>query len=350
MRKPNTTFATKQTPDNASSQAGFAAILVTLIVVGLITLMTIGFLQVVSREGRDSLDRQLSTQAFYAAETAVNDAQQLMRSNDLITAKTECDVSGPGWNPELSAGIEYTCVLTEMDLEELYYQNIGIDRARGIRLNAVDTGGSVTEIGQVNLAWRTRQPDVDSPPLGASGSQFPPAGDNSGFGPHGLAPVLRVTITPLSGPNALHRQSLVENTYTTFLRPTSDGSNATAAYEAGATNVASQGTIQQVDCNSGDMCNFTIRDLNFTNALLTVRAIYGEAELTIDSDSDIRFRGEQVIIDATGRAGDVLRRIQVRLSDDGGAQVPPFAIEAAAGICKDYEIGASSSSVECSIN
>ena len=337
----------KQTIDNNTSQAGFAAILVTLIVVGLITLMTIGFLQVVSREGRDSLDRQLSTQAFYAAETAVNDAQQLMRTGELTSAKQVCAVPEPTWNPRLSEGIEYTCVLTEMDLEELYYQNIGTDRVRGIRLNAVDSGGSSTDIGQINLAWRT--PDSISNDFGAPGRQFPPA-NASNLGPSGLAPVLRVTITPLSGAgDVLHRQSLVQNTYTTFLRPTAGGSNTDADYAAGGGNVVNQGTIQQVPCSS-DMCNFTISSLGFTNALLTVRAIYGEAELTIGSNNDILFRGEQVMIDATGRASDVLRRIQVRLSDDGGAQIPPFAIEAAAGICKDYQIGADSSSTQCPIN
>ena len=56
------------------------AILVTMNLMIVISLIVLGFAQISRRNQRQSLDRQLSTQAFYAAETAVNDAADLIKT------------------------------------------------------------------------------------------------------------------------------------------------------------------------------------------------------------------------------------------------------------------------------
>ncbi len=330
-------------------EAGFAAILVTLIVIGVVTLMTIGFIQVVSREGRDALDRQLSTQAFYAAETAVNDAQKLISDGEITDAKESCDVPEPMWNPVLSHvsdaaddSIAYTCVLVDFDLDSLFYQNIATEHARPIYLSGVSSDGTGTNLNEITLLWNS--PDSGSTDLGASGIAFPVPGGSSNLGPDGLAPVLRVSITPITG---LSRQALVQNTFTTFLRPTQSGASMTTNYTTG--NPAAQGSIQQVPCTSGNLCDFTITGLNFQNALLVVRAVYGPADLTVQSANGVLLRGEQVLVDATGRASDVLRRIQVRLPAANRPPAASFAIEAATGICKDYLVGGGPPSTDCQL-
>jgi Tfp pilus assembly protein PilX len=58
-------------------QAGMVAIMVTMILMIVISLIVVGFAQISRRNQRQALDRQLSTQAFYAAETGVNDASDL---------------------------------------------------------------------------------------------------------------------------------------------------------------------------------------------------------------------------------------------------------------------------------
>ena len=311
------------------SQSGFAAILVTLIVVGIMTLITIGFVLVVSREGRDSLDRQLSTQAFYAAETAVNDARDLL-ANEIIDTegKDDCDVDeADGWTPILSAdeSIQYTCVLLDFELDRLFYQNIPTDYNRPIYLNTVAAGsGTPTPIGDITLRWRSAPASSETTNL-SSGDTFPSNPDSD------THPVLRITITPLDD---MSREELIANTFTTFLKPTEGGNDTSVSYFSG--QPADQGTIQQVDCNG--MCEFSIDNLGFTNALMTVRAVYSEAELTIlPSSEDVLFADEQFAVDATGKASDVLRRIQVRLPVVDRPPLPSFAIEANR-ICKPYGV------------
>src|SRR3954464_6641054 len=55
-----------------NSEAGMASFLIVMILMLVITLIVIGFAQVTRRNSREALDRQLSSQAFYAAESGVN--------------------------------------------------------------------------------------------------------------------------------------------------------------------------------------------------------------------------------------------------------------------------------------
>ncbi len=54
------------------NESGLAAIAVTMIIMGIVTLIVVGFATLMRREQRQALDQQLSTQAFYAAESGVN--------------------------------------------------------------------------------------------------------------------------------------------------------------------------------------------------------------------------------------------------------------------------------------
>jgi hypothetical protein len=58
-------------------EGGFVSIIVCMIIMTILSLITIGFAQIMAREQRQALDRQLSSQAFYAAESGVNDALML---------------------------------------------------------------------------------------------------------------------------------------------------------------------------------------------------------------------------------------------------------------------------------
>ena len=60
---------------------GLVSFMITIIMMLVITLIVIGFTQVSNRNRRESLDRQLSTQAFYAAESGVNEALKVLRTS-----------------------------------------------------------------------------------------------------------------------------------------------------------------------------------------------------------------------------------------------------------------------------
>ena len=57
-----------------NEESGLISIAVTIIITALLTLMAVGFAGLSSREYRQALDQQLNSQAFYAAESGVNEA------------------------------------------------------------------------------------------------------------------------------------------------------------------------------------------------------------------------------------------------------------------------------------
>lgn len=108
-----------------SDERGLASIMITMIMMIVITLIVIGFAQVSRREQRQALDQQLSAAAYYAAESGVNDAINLLVSNPNAGEKKTCgkDPANTNWdglyNPNANKGnildegsdVRYTCLL-----------------------------------------------------------------------------------------------------------------------------------------------------------------------------------------------------------------------------------------------
>lgn len=335
-----------------TNQEGFTAIIVALIIMSLLVLISIGFLRVVNQEQRASIDRQLSSQAFYAAESGVNDTAQIIAQyiadGSYPPPKEECDVSDSGDykhpnNGDLDDEVAYTCILVEPYPETLQYDNVGTEHDKAIFINAGDENGPTNDpIGTLNLSWNAAElPEVPEIPT-SSGIGFP---DEDNFSQ--TAPVLRVALTPLSSAGSINRQDLVDNTYTVFLRPSSGGGGSTnsTTYIGGPTERSNQGRVIVTQCDLSNeplFCSMDIGDLTDSNYLMRVRSFYSESSVLISpaaSNPDLRFYGQQAVIDATGRASDVLRRIQVRVPVRATYNLPSFALESAGGgICKPYSV------------
>lgn len=306
------------------SQKGFAAIVVTLIVMTIVVLLVIGFVAIVNRESRSSIDQQLSSQAFYAAETGVNDAAQLIADETSTLTKIETcdefDSSSLAATKQLDDNVEYTCVLVDSRPDSLDIQSVKTDNPTVLLIKPVDDAGTPVALKSLTISWQAEDvPDTVNFPgaITAAGDTFP--ADASLFG---SAPVLRAAITNL---NDLNRQDLVENTYTFFLRPqgVSIGNNVPLA--DGPTN---QGEVIGSYCTeSGDprFCSKTITgfDSSFVDQgndegfLLVLRSFYINADVHVVgidvNDNEVLFEDQQAVIDSTGRANDVLRRVQARV-------------------------------------
>src|SRR5688572_1479839 len=110
-------------------EAGMVAIMVTMILMIVISLIVLGFAQISRRNQRQTLDRQLSTQAFYAAETGINDAAELIKgASGVVPDKPDCASSGGGFytlTPTIDAtnNVEYTCLTVDPSPESLVYSS-----------------------------------------------------------------------------------------------------------------------------------------------------------------------------------------------------------------------------------
>src|SRR5688572_7682214 len=156
----------------SAKEAGLVSIMVTLILMIVISLIVLGFAQISRRNQRQALDRQLSTQAFYAAETGVNDVRDLIKAAVLagqnVPAKADCTGgTGPaavfyaGLNPDLDAATadeaEYTCVMVNPTPSTLLYGDIG---PTGTVVPLISASGA--NISRVTLTWQSKD-DTTTP-------------------------------------------------------------------------------------------------------------------------------------------------------------------------------------------
>jgi Tfp pilus assembly protein PilX len=58
------------------NEQGLVAIVIVSTIIVILSLMTIGFSRIMDRELRQALDRELASQAHYAAESGLNDARR----------------------------------------------------------------------------------------------------------------------------------------------------------------------------------------------------------------------------------------------------------------------------------
>lgn len=320
-------------------ESGMVAIMVTLILLIVISLIVLGFAQISRRNQRQALDRQLSTQAFYAAETGVNDAVKLiegaLQSGSEVAAKPDCASDGGGFytalNPMISAedGVEYTCLMVDPAPGTLVYSSIG---STSTVIPLISSGGNLANI---NLAWQSKDTDnnpADSCPAGAD--TFSPTGDWScGYG------VLRFDLVPTGG--ALSMDGLRNSTMTSFvvpLRPGSSGASSVGFATGGGNNRLG------VECSNSE-CKLTINlPSSESQYHMRVSSIYKDVSLQISAQdvngTQVGLRGAQALVDSTGKAQDVLRRIQVRVPLAGSSvnQLSDYAIQSTEAICKRFSV------------
>src|SRR4051812_31465613 len=93
----------------AKNEDGLVALLVVGILIILLSLVTVAFTKLMGREARQSLDRVLSTQAYYAAESGINDARDYLNKhpNALLSTSSGCStLVNLGYPPFL--GVNHT--------------------------------------------------------------------------------------------------------------------------------------------------------------------------------------------------------------------------------------------------
>src|SRR5688572_5036935 len=117
-------------------ESGLVSIVVTTIIMLVLTLVVIGFARLSQREQRQALDRQISTQAFYAAETAVNDARDKLKTASAAVLGDEymddCDefstaVGLTGQRViDAAAGVSYSCLMVDPSPTSLEFANVAV--------------------------------------------------------------------------------------------------------------------------------------------------------------------------------------------------------------------------------
>lgn len=326
-------------------ERGVVAIIVTVFFMMVLTLIVLAFSQAARREQRQSLDNQLQKQAFYAAESGINDAKYKIDNNISpynAPKKTDCADSTDKVNLTTDGLISYSCVLYNKTPSDVSLQDVGTSQSETVSLKT-----STSTLKDATITWRDASGGSDTSFTGC------PAATETTFSPATTPPancdagMLKVVLMPFEG--GATRGSLVSKSFTVFLRPVSTGGQSTVAYAAYGDEASAakkfQGQIIPVSCTDHAVCSLTITGLpnvagteNYINLRSIDKANSIKIAGTTYGGTAAEFTEAQVEIDVTGKANDVLRRLQVRKPAKPEYDKAPFALEVLDGICKQLEL------------
>jgi type II secretory pathway pseudopilin PulG len=345
----------KQKLSLRQDQKGFASIVIALIMIVVLALITVGFAQLARREQQSALDKQLATQAYYASESGINDTQQLIQKvianpggipgllpslNSLTPPSAglggsedpdKClDQQGfPGIaNGSISngTGVSYSCVLLNLTPPNMVWSGVSPDADRSTTFSTTGSLGSFT------VFWSSHDNNTTPQPGLTADNEFAPSASwVSGNHPA----VLEVSLTPL---NDLSRNGMIANTFNVFLYP-SAGTGGNVTYDT-----TSQGQVQGNAC-SATTCKVTINGINGGSGdqfLVHIMDYYDQSDITVGNARDkvtgtqIDFVNGQAVIDSTGKARTVLKRLQVYAPIVPAAPLPPYALEGQ-NVCKRFD-------------
>ena len=312
------------------NESGLASIVIAVLIIIIISTLVLGFLQIIRREQRKSLDRQLSSQAFYAAESGVNDAAKAISQQNYSADKTACAPlsSGPAAITGASSNIlsatnnvRYTCLLINQKPGSLTYKSIKTDRSTSFPIVASD-GAAITG---VTLNWRDTT---------AGFASFRGPVDNK-FTPKavwGSVGILRVDIVPTGN---LNHNSLLAGGRTYYLYPNA-GSGVAGTVDM---NAEPSGAIVNGQCNAAAGCAVKIVNVPGGTYYVRVLSMYKPVSLIVTAtdatNAAKNLVGAQTLVDATGKAADVARRIQVTIPREN-SDLPDYVVATMDSLCKKF--------------
>jgi hypothetical protein len=331
-------------------QSGFASVVIALTMVIVISLLTIGFAQLARREQQNSLNSQLSRQAFYAAETGINDVITLVKAGIISDTGNACfsgfpityagkTYTGTGSTGTVSSasGVTYSCVTVSTKNYALEKKPVAQDTAWN---TIFSTNPAAAPLSSLDIRWEST---TAGKVLRAVNSGFTPT---TGASAWNSPAVLQVSITPLVNTS---RNSLIDNTFTTYLYPSLAGGPPSVAY-----NKTAGVTIVSSCTGSPYTCKATIRCLEIASTaaggvcgsggtsgasyLVHILPYYDTSNIYIENaksliGGSLTLNGAQAVIDVTGAARQVLKRLQVHVDLGNFADMPNYGIEAQ-DICK----------------
>lgn len=326
-----------------NDQSGLVSFIVVAVLMLVITVLILSFARIVSREQLQTLDRQLNTQALYAAESGANDAMAKIDSGSVPSNVDYDKCQGPGSfvqaatitpaQQSLGNNVSYSCLLVDPSPKELQFPGVNTQNSTITKINV--KSGSIYKI---EVLW-------DSNVKGATGLSCPAAGSFPvTLGPGCDVGMLRFEFVPFGA--GQNRTNLIQNRAIGFLKPSSSGSS-TGTMSQFTGN--SQGTPVLAHCDTAGvdadkhLCIFSITNVPTNVSYLMIRSIYRDTPVTIrafnSGGQQLELVESQVEVDVTGRAGGVIKRIKQRrpIKPSGNKGITPdFALQSTNTICKQF--------------
>lgn len=379
-----------------NQQSGFVALFSTIFFMLLITVITLGFIQITSVEQQQALNNDLSASALASAQSGLEDGKRAILKYFSLPAGPQkttyySAMTAPGANSCTSLtgstiatdlGLSatgnvvnnsqinqaYSCLTVNLNSPD-FISDSSAGKSQIVPLKAV--GGAYS---QVKVSWHLLSSAVGTDgdglpgatpgtaPYYAAGPLLYPQINSStpslGWNALGYPAYLRVQLFGYPSSGSFTRTDLTTRSRSVLLVPGTNGIDATTPINFGTAdpNPGVFGTTelqpQTIKCdptptaNIGSYACTALLELptgaSFASTsntyFLRVTPVYGQSHFRValvNSGSEVQFDQVQPIIDATGRANDVFRRLQARAQVNQLVNYPEFAVETAATICKN---------------
>ena len=371
------------------TKQGMASIYVVVFVTMLIGVITLSFLRIMLSETGRTKNSTLADSAMDSALAGVEDAKALLTRytacqssggsdcgaiNDLVNKATgedgKCDL-GTDSESESAIGVSdefstindqaYTCV--NISLEGNFEGNIDSDHPVLVVPMRTKKEDDFNRLNKVHISWRSGstegnvQDDFENGTVNKSSVDSvlgkKAVKDDTNVGKqNGIKVTLIQTSTNYNIGDFYAAEGDTTNRSTLMILPKAGDGASEYGFQAfiDASDKTYNAPITARCGSTGENCSVTLtlpepkggaRDPN--TAFLLISGVYVEPSMKVEvtmldaSKNVINFYGVQPIIDATGRAGDMLRRVEVRLGPDYSL-VPYAELAVEDGIDKSFYV------------
>lgn len=332
-----------------NDQRGMVAIVTTMILMIVISLIVLGFSQVARRNQRQAVDAQLASQAFYAAESGINLAKAELKADVTYTKSPGCgpDARITSYGVDTSGSAAITCLLVT-PVNNLVFDNIGATSKASL---------IQPQSGTVNTIFINWESTADGNVAGCT--MFPAISQSASWTASCNQPLLRIDLVPL--PSSLSLTNLRTDQYTAFLYPDTSSSATHSTVWGASTGATGRGTIVRTKCDdtiTSDKvrkCMTQITNLPGGSNRFGIRmmSLYGTSrvEIHVRDGSGVQpnLVGAQTLVDSTAKASDVLKRVQARVSTLPDTFITDFAIMSD-DLCKRYLIDTSTNTADVDVS
>lgn len=361
----------------AKNQRGAVSIFIVIFTALLVTVVTTSFIQIMMRNQQQAANNDLAQSAYDSALAGVEDAKralirlkQCTEGNDMCENSVKAALASGSCDTLQQANIStfsggevrvgaadmnqaYTCVKVVMNTPS-YEGKLG-DMASGDS-EMIPLKG-VTPFNQVRISWFNQKDIGEGNSIsfyngGASLTALP----SQAAWPTTAPPVMRTHLIQYANRNLQLDSLNGNNSRTLFLYPNTSGAQSGISFAEDSRRGANgRNTPKPAYCansptlQGGYFCSTTLSVPNpiggtsaNREAYLVLASVYKGTSFKLEllnSGTPVDFDGVQPIVDATGRASDLFRRVKARVSvSDNGMRVPfpEAALSVSGDICKDF--------------
>lgn len=360
------------------AQNGAVSLFVVVFAALLMTVVTVGFVQLMVKDQQQATASDLSQSAYDSAQAGVEDAKRLLLALKACgdSSSATCDqyrqaiadgncstladaniVSDTGGETliEQDSGNDaildqaYTCVKIDPDTED-YTRPLQQNKSLVVPLK------SVGEFDRIEISWFTSE-DAGGNTValnGAGQTPLPPIGDKW---TSNMPSLLRAQLIQTGESFQLYDfddtgDDNKSNANTLFLYPGLIGSDTGDFLLNARRSATTAPTPVKCEPNFNSSvryaCKMTIAlpapkngSLVNRGAYLRLSALYNDAQIQLklrnsSTGNYVDFKSVQPKVDATGRANDLFRRVEARVELTGSMPYPEAAVDIAGNLCKNF--------------